>query len=486
MTDHIEPEQAPDPLSQLLQRCLDAEARRRLEEAVRCYNAELPRQCIVTTWQAVVIDYVRKLEKLRALNNGKAKEVLSKYENAIDTNNPSPALSLEKGLVKEAVETFGFIPNAHQADFERLFEDRNRAAHPAMTAVGEPMEFTQAQALRHMEVAVSHLLGRPPVHGKAAAEEVERTITAPGFPVKLADAERVLKESPLHGGRRGLLRAVLHEQVTRIVRDKAPGRVGWQRIAAVTAIRNMRRAEFDELMPETLKGVLTGGPFNPRPVLALLWFSPDFWELLPASVQDLLSQFVREAVPASDGDDFLVFASRVSNLQADALRRAAELPEAQIKQLAEKPGRADYARLILAGVLANPRKGFLYETLSKWPDLVDVVEPQDALALAKALPPGTVPAVPAVAKNVSTDQPPDIITTATMAAAMLFDLSFSTRWQRVITISTRLRARLRRLCADPAVPEAVKAQMRRAEEELETLEKRLSPTSSLPSPPPSP
>jgi len=51
-------------VDELTLRCRDEQARKYIDEAVRCYKAGAYRSCIVSTWNAVVFDYLHKLNEL--------------------------------------------------------------------------------------------------------------------------------------------------------------------------------------------------------------------------------------------------------------------------------------------------------------------------------------------------------------------------------------------------------------------------------------
>ncbi len=71
-------------LDELVLRCKDQEARKYIAEAVVCYKNGAYRACIVTTWIAVVYDFVYKLRQLELTGDKNAKLNFRNFENARD------------------------------------------------------------------------------------------------------------------------------------------------------------------------------------------------------------------------------------------------------------------------------------------------------------------------------------------------------------------------------------------------------------------
>jgi hypothetical protein len=67
-------------LDELVLRCRDEQARQYIEEAVACYKAGAYRSCIVSTWVAVVYDYIHKLRELEMTGDKNARRKIEEYE----------------------------------------------------------------------------------------------------------------------------------------------------------------------------------------------------------------------------------------------------------------------------------------------------------------------------------------------------------------------------------------------------------------------
>jgi hypothetical protein len=67
-------------LDELIILCRDKSAKKFIQEAVACYRAGAYRSCIVSTWNAVVFDFVHKLRELDQMGNGEASGLLKTFE----------------------------------------------------------------------------------------------------------------------------------------------------------------------------------------------------------------------------------------------------------------------------------------------------------------------------------------------------------------------------------------------------------------------
>ncbi|MFO0210516.1 MAG: hypothetical protein ACK53E_06995, partial [Pseudanabaena sp.] len=68
-------------LDELIVLCRDKSAKKFIQEAVDCYRAGAYRSCIVSTWNAVVFDFIHKLRQLEQVGNGEATQLLQDFAN---------------------------------------------------------------------------------------------------------------------------------------------------------------------------------------------------------------------------------------------------------------------------------------------------------------------------------------------------------------------------------------------------------------------
>ena len=181
-------------LDDLISSCRSENAKVAFAEAVACFRAGAYRACIVSTWTAVVFDYVGKLRELELDGNGTAKSKLASFENARAQNDIALSLSLERELLDDAHKHFELVNPIEIQDLKRLQDDRNRCAHPSLLTLDLPYSPTAELARCHLRNAVMHLLSQPPVQGKEALGRIRADIASEYFPESVVDAEKRLSQ----------------------------------------------------------------------------------------------------------------------------------------------------------------------------------------------------------------------------------------------------------------------------------------------------
>ena len=193
-------------LDELVLRCRTSEARRFIDEAVRCYKAGALRACVVMTWMAVVYDFVDKLRDLSMAGDKMATKVVDNFESLQSQANTEGLLRFERELLKTARKNFELLGAGELTDLERLQLDRHRCAHPALTSEGTEYCPSPELARAHIRHAVEHLLQHEPAQGKAALSRLERAVESQYFPTDVEQAASALSSSPFLRGRSSLVR----------------------------------------------------------------------------------------------------------------------------------------------------------------------------------------------------------------------------------------------------------------------------------------
>jgi hypothetical protein len=96
-------------LDELVLRCKDERARAYIAEAVACYHAGAFRACVVTTWIAVVFDFIHKLQQLDLTGDKNARARLEEFEKVQRANDVKGSLDFERSILGWAKDMFGFI-----------------------------------------------------------------------------------------------------------------------------------------------------------------------------------------------------------------------------------------------------------------------------------------------------------------------------------------------------------------------------------------
>lgn len=206
-------------LDELVLRCRDERARRHIDEAVKAYKASAYRSAIIMTWIALSFDLVDKLRELSLQGDAGAVKKIEEYDRIHRDRNLAASLKFEKGLLECVRDEFELISGAEFIDLERIQDDRNRCAHPSINIDGEPFSPTPELARAHIRAAVEHVLQNEPAQGKHALERLMREINGEYFPRDQRKVSAALLHTPLHKGRKALVRAFLVIILKAVLRD---------------------------------------------------------------------------------------------------------------------------------------------------------------------------------------------------------------------------------------------------------------------------
>jgi hypothetical protein len=226
-------------LDELIVLCRDKLAKKFIQEAVACYRAGAYRSCIVAVWNAVVFDFLHKLRELELLGDNEAIRLLQKFEKLSSEKKVRELWQFESDIPNNALTKFELISPVEKSDIERLFEDRSRCAHPSMTSLEEPFEATAELARYHLRSAVTHLLQRPPVQGRAACERIFQGIKSQYFPVEPELAIEYFQKSPLARARFSLIKAVVVGLTKSLLIEELPEDERSRQFSALNAISSI-------------------------------------------------------------------------------------------------------------------------------------------------------------------------------------------------------------------------------------------------------
>jgi len=244
-------------LDELIVRCRDKLSRKFIQEAVSCYRAGAFRSCIVATWNAVVFDFLHKLRELELLGDREAAKLLEEFDNLRGSGKQFKELwKFESSIPEIALTKFELISTVEKSDIERLFEDRSRCAHPSMTSLEEPFEATAELARYHLRSAVTHLLERPPVQGRAARERIFQDIKSEYFPVDPELATKYFQKSPLARARFVLVKDVVIGLTKSLLIEERLEDERSRQFSALNAISNMYPQETREILNAQLSDII--------------------------------------------------------------------------------------------------------------------------------------------------------------------------------------------------------------------------------------
>ena len=235
-------------LDELVLLCQDKVTKGYIWEAVACYKAGAFRSCIVSTWNAVVFDFLYKLRQLELIGDGQARDQLNEFERCRLEDKRKELWEFETNIPKDAKDKYGFISLMGRKHLERLYEDRNLCAHPSMQSIEEPFTATPELARGHLRSAITHLLQYPPVQGRLALDLIWNMIKSEGFPENTEQAINVLKDSYLGRARDALIKDIVVGLTTSLFLDDAKKpKERCRMYAALEAVSNLY---FQQLQPD--------------------------------------------------------------------------------------------------------------------------------------------------------------------------------------------------------------------------------------------
>jgi hypothetical protein len=282
-------------LDELALRCRDEQAKAYVREAVACYSAGAFRACIVSTWNAVVFDFLHKLRELEVTGDKAAKTKLDEFQ-AIREGGEArlkDALEFERNVLVCAASKFELLTPLEREDLERLQRDRNRCAHPSMQSPEDPYEPTAELARTHIRNAVEIMLEREPVQGKAAFDRICADIKGKYFPADANGAEAHLRNGPLKRARPALIRNLIVGITKSNLKEGLPDDERQRQLAALGAIVAMHRLPAEQVMRTDLPKILAGVPDERLwAVVEYVRHMPLCWEIAGEAQQSRLRLFV--------------------------------------------------------------------------------------------------------------------------------------------------------------------------------------------------
>jgi hypothetical protein len=305
----------------IIVRCRDKQARKFIKEAVACYRVGAYRSCIVATWNAVVFDFLHKLRELELLGDKEASKLLEQFEKLSSEKKVKELWQFESDIPKKALKPFELISNVEMSDIERLFDDRSRCAHPSMTSLEEPFEATAELARYHLRSAITHLLERPPVQGRAARERVFQDIKSEYFPKNPELAITYFQKSPLARARLTLIKDVVLGLTVSLLTENLLEDERERQFSAIHAISSMYPEQTREILNEKLSDIIINKVVDTNLDKLIIYLaSVKIWDTLTESCQLKAVAFI-ERLNIFDTSRY----NYLSDKNADILLKAAQI-----------------------------------------------------------------------------------------------------------------------------------------------------------------
>lgn len=325
-------------LDELVLTCRTVESRSYVSEAVACYRAGAFRSSIITTWIAVVFDFVHKLRELEMTGDKQAKNKLEEFDSARKSHDTSQSLAFEKSVIGSMRDEFELISPIEGVDFQRLFDDRNRCAHPSMVSSDDPFQPTAELARTHIVVSITSLLQQPPVQGKAALDRIWSDVGSEYFPSDSEKAREFLRNGPLQRARPALIRSIVIGLTKDLFQTGRKNSERLRQYAALRAVLMMYHDASSSALKEKLPTLVASAEdehFNK--VIRFLATIPGAWDWAGEAARIRAQEFVRNG-PAEKLPKYIPYCLHFTHLRDLALAR---LENVDGEQTLQKLIRAD-------------------------------------------------------------------------------------------------------------------------------------------------
>jgi hypothetical protein len=286
-------------LDELVLRCRTEEAREHIAEAVASYRGGAYRATIVMSWIAVVFDLMDKVRELSIAGEAGAKGILKTFENyqeQIHKGEPQAmkqALEFEREILPRVRNDLSLIDAQQLIDLERLREDRHRCAHPSFNRVGEAFRPPAELARLHLRNAITHVLGQPPIQGKAALDGLRTLVSSAYFPTDLAKAKVQLANSALAHATPTLVKNFVDALIFGYIKHDDDFYELNQVLTAMTVIVDTHRGIAEPRMTQNFRKIFSkANDEELGTAVAFLAGWPAAWEMLDAPNRDRAIHFI--------------------------------------------------------------------------------------------------------------------------------------------------------------------------------------------------
>jgi hypothetical protein len=327
-------------LDELVLRCKEEVTRNYIKEAVACYKAGAFRSCIISTWNAVVFDYLSKLRQLQITGDAEAIKQLEIFQSCRTPKKEDYAKlwQFEVSFPKIAQEKFQFISLIEQEDLERLNQDRSRCAHPSILLDDEPFQATPELARYHLRNAVMHFLQYPPVHGRVAIASVWNMINSSGFPENTEDAIKILKDSYLSRARETLIKDIVIDLTHGLLREEEERPKQRRMYAALEAISQLHFEQFQKVISDKLLTIIESLGDKNWPKLFNYLRRMQLWDFLNEKQKIQAKTFIQSIRKLEEGKNAFMFLNALDSpeeIQAFALEKLEEFHPSDLTRLIE-------------------------------------------------------------------------------------------------------------------------------------------------------
>jgi hypothetical protein len=327
-------------LEVLLIRCRQERAKTYIKEAIACYHAGAYRAAVISTWIAVVYDFVGKLDQLALAGDKNATTLLEDFKKICSAHDIVRSLEFERSVPRCARSTFELISEIEFQNLTRLWEERHRCAHPSMISGDEVYDPGPETARYHLRNAIESLLQHEPSQGKHALDRIFADLDSDLFPESVEEVVVRLQGGPLRSPRQSLLRnyvmallkTLLVEQpqpagglIARIRQESEIARRQERIIQSLSAIHRLHPSRVNDVFKADLPVILSRTEDSRiGRLVRLIAGVRETLDAIPEAQLQRIEAFVRQ-MPVSDIDRALPASWSVEWLRPAAKERIDKL-----------------------------------------------------------------------------------------------------------------------------------------------------------------
>lgn len=296
-------------LEEMVLKCRSKRAASFIREAVESYKSGAYRASIVACWIAVCHDLIEKIRELALAGDGQAEVLVQKIENIQKSNDVRGALAFEKEILTHAREKFELLTENEFVDLSRLQSDRNRCAHPTLTAEGEEYLPPAELARVHLYSAVHNLLMHEPAQGRFALERLVAQVSSDYFPKKSEEVLLTFRGGALARARTSLVRNFV-VVLLKFVFKEPDYQKHRNYLNSLKAIEQIHRRIYSEVLGEKMSGFVESADDEAMRLISRSIIEiPQAWDFLSEPDKIKVRNFVQD-LPSSDFlflDEYLAF-----------------------------------------------------------------------------------------------------------------------------------------------------------------------------------
>jgi hypothetical protein len=322
-------------LDELHLMCRNEKARLLISDAIKCYKIGAYRQAIVATWIAIVYDYIAKLQELDIAGDKQAKQDHADYEMIRASHDIKKSLEFERNIIDYSKTKYELLTSLEYIDINRIFEDRNRCAHPAMNSTESPYYPTAELTRTHIRNAVEIILQHPPVQGKAALDKLIEKIDSAYFPTYFKDAEAVLAAGPLARPRESLVRNFVIVIIKELLRTDLVLDKHRRYIIALNVTGKLHQLFVEKTIKDNLNSIVAGiSDDELHRVIIFLDMVKDCWQFLQIDQQTRLKTYTKN-IPDKH-IHIIEHALSISDLNSEAMIMVSKLSDSNIVKIIDE------------------------------------------------------------------------------------------------------------------------------------------------------